>query len=243
MPDAYGSLEGKRALITGAARGIGRAIAVELKAAGAEVLCCDLPGTRENEEVAREVGGQALYADVTKADQVEKLIADAGDIDILVNNAGITRDGLLVRMSEEDWRAVIDINLTSVYLMCHAVIRGMMKRRSGSIVNLSSVVGLHGNFGQTNYAASKAGIVGFTKSFAREAGTRGVRVNAVAPGYVETRLTDVLPEEVKKKMLEATSLGRFGQPEDIARAVHFLCSDEAAFVTGEVLVVDGGMAM
>ena len=243
MPDAYGSLAGKRALITGAARGIGRAIAVELKAAGAEVLCCDLPGTRENEEVAREVGGQALYADVTKADQVEKLIADAGDIDILVNNAGITRDGLVVRMSEEDWRAVIDINLTSVYLMCHAAIRGMMKRRSGSIVNLSSVVGLHGNFGQTNYAASKAGIVGFTKSFAREAGTRGVRVNAVAPGYVETRLTDVLPEEVKKKMLEATSLGRFGQPEDIARAVHFLCSDEAAFVTGEVLVVDGGMAM
>ena len=243
MPDPYASLEGKRALITGAARGIGRAIAAQLKGAGAEVLCCDLPGTSENEEVAREVGGQALYADVTKTDDVEKLIAEAGDIDILINNAGITRDGLLARMSEEDWRAVIDVNLTSVYLMCHAAIRGMMKRRSGAIVNLSSVVGLHGNFGQTNYAASKAGIVGFTKSLAREAGTRGVRVNAVAPGYIETRLTDVLPEEVKTKMLEATSLGRFGQPEDIARAVHFLCSDEAAFITGEVLVVDGGMAM
>jgi len=243
LPDAYASLEGKRALITGAARGIGRAIAARLKGAGAEVLCCDLPGTSETEEVAREVGGQALYADVTKADEVEKLIAEAGDIDILVNNAGITRDGLLARMSEEDWRAVIDVNLTSVYLMCHAVIRGMMKRRSGAIVNLSSVVGLHGNFGQTNYAASKAGIVGFTKSLAREAGTRGVRVNAVAPGYIETRLTDILPDEVKKKMLEATSLGRFGKPEDIARAVHFLCSDEAAFITGEVLVVDGGMAM
>ena len=243
MPDPYASLEGKRALITGAARGIGRAIAAQLKGAGAEVLCCDLPGTSENEEVAREVGGQALYADVTKADDVEKLIAEAGEIDILINNAGITRDGLLARMSEEDWRAVIDVNLTSVYLMCRAAIRGMMKRRSGVIVNLSSVVGLHGNFGQTNYAASKAGIVGFTKSLAREAGTRGVRVNAVAPGYIETRLTDVLPEEVKTKMLEATSLGRFGQPEDIARAVHFLCSDEAAFITGEVLVVDGGMAM
>ena len=243
MPDPYASLEGKRALITGAARGIGRAIAAQLKGAGAEVLCCDLPGTSENEEVAREVGGQALYADVTKTDDVEKLIAEAGEIDILINNAGITRDGLLARMSEEDWRAVIDVNLTSVYLMCRAAIRGMMKRRSGAIVNLSSVVGLHGNFGQTNYAASKAGIVGFTKSLAREAGTRGVRVNAVAPGYIETRLTDVLPEEVKTKMLEATSLGRFGQPEDIARAVHFLCSDEAAFITGEVLVVDGGMAM
>src|SRR5665811_2254236 len=181
--------------------------------------------------------------DSTKTDDVEKLIAEAGDIDILVNNAGITRDGLLARMSEEDWRAVIDVNLTSVYLMCRAAIRGMMKRRSGTIVNLSSVVGLHGNFGQTNYAASKAGIVGFTKSLAREAGTRGVRVNAVAPGYIETRLTDILPDEVKKKMLEATSLGRFGKPEDIARAVHFLCSDEAAFITGAVLVVDGGMAM
>jgi 3-oxoacyl-[acyl-carrier protein] reductase len=243
LPEAYASLDGKRALITGAARGIGRAIAAQLKSAGAEILCCDLPGTSENEEVAREVGGTALYADVTKADDVEKLIADAGEVDILVNNAGITRDGLLARMSEEDWRAVIDVNLTSVYLMCHGAIRGMMKRRSGSIVNLSSVVGLHGNFGQSNYAASKAGIVGFTKSFAREAGTRGVRVNAVAPGYIETRLTEVLPDEVKKKMLEATSLGRFGQPADIARAVHFLCSDEAAFITGEVLVVDGGMAM
>ena len=243
MPEAYGSLEGKSALITGAARGIGRAIAIELKSAGAKVLCCDLPGTSENEEVAREVGGQALYADVTKADEVDQLIADAGEIDILVNNAGITRDGLLARLSEDDWRAVIDVNLTSVYLMFHAAIRGMMKRRSGAIVNLSSVVGIHGNFGQTNYAASKAGIIGFTKSLAREAGTRGVRVNAVAPGYIETRLTEVLPDEVKEKMLAATSLGRFGQPKDIASSVHFLCSDAAAFISGEVLVVDGGMAM
>jgi len=243
LPEAYASLDGKRALITGAARGIGRAIAAQLRSAGAEILCCDLPGTSENEEVAREVGGTALYADVTSADDVEKLIADAGEIDVLINNAGITRDGLLARMSEEDWRAVIDIKLTSVFLMCHAAIRGMMKRRSGSIINLSSVVGLHGNFGQTNYAASKAGIVGFTKSLAREAGARGVRVNAIAPGYIETRLTDVLPDEVKQTMLKSTSLGRFGKPEDVARAVRFLCSDAAAFITGEVLVVDGGMAM
>lgn len=243
MPDAYASLEGKRALVTGAARGIGRAISVELAAAGAEVLCCDLPGTGENEDVAREVGGKAVYGDVTKAAAADQLVADAGDLDILINNAGITRDGLLARMSEEDWRAVIDVNLTSVFLMCHAVIRGMMKRRSGAIVNLSSVVGLAGNFGQSNYAASKAGIVGFTKSLAKEAGPRGVRVNAIAPGYIETRLTDVLPDEIKQKMLASTSLGRFGQPEDIARVARFLCSDEAAFITGQVLVVDGGMGM
>ncbi len=243
MADVSASLAGRRALVTGAARGIGRAISTELAAAGAEVLCCDLPGTSENEEVAREVGGKALFGDVTKAEDADWLIAEAGDLDILINNAGITRDGLLARMSEEDWRAVIDVNLTSVFLMCHAVIRGMMKRRSGAIVNLSSVVGLAGNFGQSNYAASKAGIVGFTKSLAKEAGPRGVRVNAIAPGYIETRLTDVLPEEIKQKMLDATSLGRFGQPEDIARVARFLCSDESAFITGQVLVVDGGMGM
>ncbi len=243
MADVSASLAGRRALVTGAARGIGRAISTELAAAGAEVLCCDLPGTSENEEVAREVGGKALFGDVTKAEDADRLIAEAGDLDILINNAGITRDGLLARMSEEDWRAVIDVNLTSVFLMCHAVIRGMMKRRSGAIVNLSSVVGLAGNFGQSNYAASKAGIVGFTKSLAKEAGPRGVRVNAIAPGYIETRLTDVLPEEIKQKMLDATSLGRFGQPEDIARVARFLCSDESAFITGQVLVVDGGMGM
>jgi 3-oxoacyl-[acyl-carrier protein] reductase len=243
LPSSFASLEGKRALVTGAARGIGRAISLELSAAGAEVLACDLPGTAENEEVARETGGRAVYADVTKADEVERLIAEAGDLDILVNNAGITRDGLLARMSEEDWRAVLDVNLTSVFLTCHAVVRGMMKRRSGSIVNLSSVVGLHGNFGQTNYAASKAGIVAFTKSLAREVGPRGVRANAIAPGFIQTRLTDVLPDEIKESMLKAISLGRFGQPEDIARIARFLCSDEAAYVTGEVIVVDGGMGM
>jgi 3-oxoacyl-[acyl-carrier protein] reductase len=243
VPDTFGSLAGKRALVTGGARGIGRAISHELAAGGAETVICDLPGTSEAEQVASEVGGLALYADVTKADDVARLIAEAGDIDILVNNAGITRDGLLARMSEEDWRAVIDVNLTSVYLVCHAAIRGMMKRRAGSIVNLSSVVGLRGNAGQTNYAASKAGIVAFTVSLAREVGSRGVRVNAVAPGYIETRLTDVLPDEVKQSMLKSTSLGRFGQAEDVARVVRFLASEEAAFITGEVIVVDGGMGI
>ena len=241
MSDAYGSLEGKRALITGAARGIGRAIAVELKGAGAEVLCCDLPDTSENEEVAREVGGQALYADVTKADQVEKLIADAGDIDILVNNAGITRDGLLARMSEEDWRAVIDINLTSVYLMCHAAIRGMMKRRAGAIANLSSVVGLHGNFGQTNYAASKAGIIGFTKSLAREVARYSINVNCVCPGPTDTPMLATRSEKLREAFLKAIPFRRFAKPEEIADAVLFFASPQADYVTGQVMSVSGGL--
>jgi 3-oxoacyl-[acyl-carrier protein] reductase len=239
----YAALEGKRALVTGGARGIGRAIALELAGAGAEVLISDLPGAGEAEAVAKEVGGVALYGDVSDAADASKLIEQAGELDILVNNAGITRDGLLMRMSDEDWQSVIAVNLSSVFLMSRAVLRGMMKRRSGSIVNLSSVVGLHGNLGQTNYAASKAGIIGFTKSLAREVGSRGVRVNAIAPGYIETRLTDVIPEEIKQAMLKSTALGRFGHPEDIAKAVRFLSSDEASFITGAVLVIDGGMGM
>jgi len=239
----YAALEGKRALVTGGARGIGRAIALELAGGGAEVLISDLPGTDEAEAVAKEVGGAALYGDVSNAADAKRLIEQAGELDILVNNAGITRDGLLMRMSDEDWQSVIAVNLSSVFLMSRAVLRGMMKRRSGSIVNLSSVVGLHGNLGQTNYSASKAGIIGFTKSLAREVGSRGVRVNAIAPGYIETRLTDVIPEEIKQAMLKSTALGRFGHPEDIAKAVRFLSSDEASFITGAVLVIDGGMGM
>jgi len=239
----YAALEGKRALVTGGARGIGRAIALELAGGGAEVLISDLPGTDEAEAVAKEVGGAALYGDVSNAADAKRLIEQAGELDILVNNAGITRDGLLVRMSDEDWQSVIDVNLSSAFFMSRAVLRGMMKRRSGSIVNLSSVVGLHGNLGQTNYSASKAGIIGFTKSLAREVGSRGVRVNAIAPGYIETRLTDVIPEEIKQAMLKSTALGRFGHPEDIAKAVRFLSSDEASFITGAVLVIDGGMGM
>jgi 3-oxoacyl-[acyl-carrier protein] reductase len=200
-------------------------------------------GKDEAEEVAREVGGKAVQADVSDPEEAKRLLADAGDIDLLVNNAGVTRDGLIARMSDEDWNEVIGTNLGGVFYTCRAAARGMMKRRSGSIVNISSIVGLHGNPGQTNYSASKAGIIGFTKALARELGTRGVRANVVAPGYVDTRLTQVIADDMKELMLANTPLGRFGRPEDIAGAVRFLCSDEAAFITGEVLLVDGGLGM
>jgi 3-oxoacyl-[acyl-carrier protein] reductase len=160
-----------------------------------------------------------------------------------VNNAGTTRDGVLARMLDDDWRTVLETNLSSTFYTCRAAARGMMKRRGGAIVNISSIVGVHGNWGQTNYAASKAGIIGFTKSLARELGSRGVRANVVAPGYVKTQLTDVLPEEATQAMLQNTPLGRLGEPQDVAGAVRFLCSDEASFITGEVLLVDGGLGM
>ena len=200
-------------------------------------------GADEAEAVAKEAGGRAVQADVSDPEQAKRLVEEAGDLDILVNNAGLTRDGLLARMSDEDWRDVIETNLSSVFYTCRAVTRGMMKKRAGSIVNVSSIVGVHGNWGQANYGASKAGIIGFTKSLARELGSRGVRANVVAPGYVNTRLTDVLPEEAQQAMLANTPLGRLGEPEDVAGAVRFLCSDEAAFITGEVLLVDGGLGM
>ena len=237
------SLAGKTALVTGASRGIGRAIAVELAAAGATVVVGYRSGQDEAEEVATEIGGRAVQADVSDAASAIALVEAAGDIDILVNNAGLTRDGLLARMSDDDWRTVIDTNLSSVFYTCRAVARPMMKKRAGAIVNVSSIVGVHGNWGQTNYAASKAGIIGFTKSLARELGSRGVRANVVAPGYVKTQLTDVLPDEATAAMLQNTPLGRLGEPEDIAGAVRFLCSDEASFITGEVLLVDGGLGM
>ena len=200
-------------------------------------------GAEEAEAVASEIGGRAVQADVAQSDDAQRLVEEAGDIDILVNNAGVTRDGLLARMSDEDWRVVLDTNLGGTFNTCRAASRGMMKRRGGAIVNISSIVGLHGNPGQTNYSASKAGIIGFTKALARELGSRGVRANVVAPGYVSTRLTNELPEELRNAMLANTPLGRFGEPEDIAGVVRFLCSDEAAFVTGEVLLVDGGLGM
>ena len=184
-----------------------------------------------------------MQADVAAPEDAKRLVEEAGDLDVLVNNAGLTRDGLLARMPDEDWRDIIETNLSSVFYTCRAVTRSMMKKRAGSIVNVSSIVGLHGNWGQTNYGASKAGIIGFTKSLARELGSRNVRANVVAPGYVNTRLTDVLPEEAKDAMLANTPLGRLGDPEDIAGAVRFLCSDEASFITGEVLLVDGGLGM
>jgi 3-oxoacyl-[acyl-carrier protein] reductase len=179
---------------------------------------------------------------VADPNEAKRLVEEAGDLDILVNNAGLTRDTLIARMSDEDWRAVVETNLGGTFNTCRAAVRGMMRKRSGSIVNVSSIVGLRGNPGQTNYSASKAGIIGFTKALARELGSRGVRANVVAPGYVSTRLTEVLPDELKEQMLGATPLGRFGDPEDVAAAVRFLSSDEASFITGEVLLVDGGLA-
>ncbi len=244
MPDrSFASLEGKTALVTGASRGIGRGVAIELARAGAVVLVAYNTGRDEAHAVASEVGGRAVQADVSDPESAKALVDEAGELDILVNNAGVTRDGLIARMPDEDWRTVLETNLSSVFYTCRAAARGMMRRRSGAIVNLSSVVGVHGNPGQTNYAASKAGIIGFTKSLARELGSRGVRANVVAPGYVTTQLTEVLPEEAQQAMLANTPLGRLGDPADVAGAVRFLVSDEASFITGEVLLVDGGLGM
>lgn len=200
-------------------------------------------GAEEAASVAREVGGRAVQADVADPEQATRLVEEAGELDVLVNNAGVTRDTLLARMSDEEWRAVLETNLSGVFHTCRAAARGMMRRRSGVIVNVTSVVALHGNAGQTNYAASKAGIIGFTKSLARELGTRAVRANAVAPGYIETALTDVLNEQRREALLANTPLARLGKPDDVAGAVRFLCSDEASFITGEVLLVDGGLGM
>ena len=204
-------------------------------------------GSEAAESIAAEIGGIAVGADVGDPDQAQALIERAesefGDLDVLVNNAGVTRDTLIARMSDEDWAEVIDTNLRGTFNTCRAVSRKMLRRRSGAIVNLSSVVGVHGNPGQANYAASKAGIIGLTKALARELGVRGVRVNAIAPGYITTELTDVLTEDQTGLILGNTPLGRLGTPEDVAAAVRFLCSDEAAFITGDVLLVDGGLGM
>jgi 3-oxoacyl-[acyl-carrier protein] reductase len=197
----------------------------------------------EASAVAEEAGGRAIAADVSDPADAKRLVEEAGDVDVLVNNAGLTRDGLIARMPDDDWRAVVETNLSSVFYTCRAVARSMMRRRAGSIVNVSSVVGLHGNPGQTNYAASKAGIIGFTKALARELGGRGVRANVVAPGYIDTRLTQAISEEMRGLMLANTPLGRFGAAEDVAAAVRFLSSDDASFITGEVLLVDGGLGM
>ena len=242
MPE-FASLEGKTALVTGGSRGIGAAVAQELARAGATVVVGYRSGAEEAEAIASEIGGRAVQADVSNVDDAKRLVEEAGDLDVLVNNAGITRDGVLARMTDDDWRSVLETNLSSVFYTCRAVSRGMMKRRGGSIVNLSSIVGLHGNWGQSNYAASKGGIVAFTKSLAQELGSRGVRANVVAPGYIKTQLTDAIPEEAQQQMLGLTPLGRFGEPEDVARAVRFLSSDDASFITGEVVVVGGGLGM
>ena len=244
-------LEGKIALVTGAARGIGRAICLELAARGADVVAAGrlLETCEETAAAVRALGRNAVAValDVSDAASIETGAAAAlkafGRIDILVNNAGITRDTLLLRMTEEDWDTVLDTNLKGAFLLTKAVVRDMLRQRSGSIVNISSIVGLIGQAGQCNYAASKAGLIAFTKSAAREFAPRGIRVNAVAPGFIQTRMTDALPEATREQMLSMIPLKRFGAPEDIAKTVAFLASDDAAYVTGQVLSVNGGMMM
>ena len=245
-------LDGRIALVTGGSRGIGAAICDELAAAGAVVAVNYARNADAAAAVCERIAaaggtGHAVQGDIGSAagaaalvEHVESVI---GPIAALVNNAGITRDDLIMRLSEESWREVIDTNLGGAFFTCRAVARPMMKRRAGAIVNMSSIVGVRGNAGQTNYAASKAGLLGLTKSLAKELGSRGIRVNAIAPGYIATELTDALPEAARDAILGATPLGRLGEPEDVARAVRFLVSDAAAFVTGDVLAVDGGLGI
>jgi len=248
---AMGELDGKVAIVTGAGQGIGEAIALKLAQAGADVVVCDI-----NEETAKGVaekirsfGRRSMIAlvDVADAQQVnnmvEQVLEEFGRIDILVNNAGITRDTIIVRMKDEDWQKVLDINLKGAFNCIRAVARTMMRQRSGKIVNIASIIGQIGNVGQANYAASKAGLIGLTKSAARELASRGINVNAVAPGYITTSMTQRLPEDIRQRMLEDIPLGRFGEVDDVADVVLFLVSDAARYITGQVIRVDGGMVM
>ncbi len=243
-------LAGKKALVTGSSRGIGKAIAAKFLSEGATVWgICTKPSKAKSEleELAKanNAAFYELYADASDAtswsDAVKSALEQSGGLDILVNNAGITRDGLSFRMKMEDWNAVLNVNLTAAFVACQLVAASMIRNRKGSIINMSSIVGIHGQGGQTNYAASKAGLIGLTKSLAKETGSRGVRVNAIAPGYIQTDMTDVLPENVKTSILETVPLKRMGQPEDIANAVLFLASDASTYISGQVIGVDGGM--
>jgi 3-oxoacyl-[acyl-carrier protein] reductase len=244
-------LKGKVSIVTGAGRGIGKTIGEYLADAGADVVVLDVMEDEAKataaELAAKGVRSEAFKVDVSKYDQVEKVVDEIvekfGRVDVLVNNAGITRDNLLLRMSDEEWDAVLAVNLKGTFNMIRAVGRHMLTQRSGSIINLASVSGIAGNAGQANYSASKAGVIGLTKTAAREFAKRNIRVNAVAPGFIDTKMTQVLPEPVKQKAKDNTPLGRFGLPSDVAGAVLFFASDLATFVTGQVLNVDGGMVM
>ena len=245
-------LEGKKALVTGASRGIGRAIALALAAEGADVAVNYAGPEAAAKEVAAEIEAMGRKAFVIQADissneaataMIDQAVKEFGRIDVLVNNAGITRDGLLMRMKEEDWDAVLTTNLKGVFNCTKAVIKYMMKQKAGHIVSISSVVGLAGSAGQANYAAAKAGVIGFTKAVAKEVATRGITVNAVAPGFIQTDMTKVLSEKVVESMQASIPLHRLGDPEDIAKAVVFLASDDASYITGQTLNVDGGMVM
>jgi 3-oxoacyl-[acyl-carrier protein] reductase len=246
------SLEGRSAIVTGGARGIGRAIAEQLAGLGANVVIADMlldQAEKSAQEISELTGKKiiALPVNVTDgksaADLIDKTLQEFGKVDILVNNAGITRDTLILRMDEADWDAVLEVNLKGVFNCSKAVVRPMMKQRYGRIINISSVSGQAGQAGQTNYSASKAGVIGFTKALAREVASRQITVNAVAPGFIPTALTNELSEDLKKSILSATPAGRMGKPEEVAAAVAFLASEEAAYINGQVLAVDGGMAM
>ena len=242
------SLKGKVVLITGGAQGIGKQIALEFSQAGAKVVLFDLfPEIleRTKQELLKNGFCESYVTDVTNAANVEeninKVIDKIGKIDILVNNAGITKDSLLLRLSENDWDKVLAVNLKGAYLCSKAAAKHMIRQKQGKIVNISSIIGIVGNAGQANYSASKAGLIGLTKSLAKELGSRNICVNAVAPGYIQTKMTDVLPDKVKEEMLKRIPLRRFGTSKDVAKAVVFLASPEADYITGQVLVVDGGM--
>ena len=240
------SLKGKTALVTGASGGIGGAIVRALAAQGAIV---GLSGTRKEalEALSADVAGRVLPCNLADVTAVEQLIKDAeaalGSVDILVNNAGLTRDGLVLRMKDEDWQTVIDVNLGAAFRLSRAVLRGMMKRRFGRIINISSIVGVTGNPGQVNYAASKAGMIGMSKALAQEVASRGITVNSIAPGFITSAMTDDLTEDQKAKLLAGIPQGRMGEPGEVAAAVVYLASDEAAYVTGQTLHINGGMAM
>ena len=245
-------LDGKIALVTGGSRGIGRAVAIELAKEGATVAinyAGNKAAAEEVQSIITQMGGKAMIIQADVSDEksamqmVEEVIAQLGGIDILVNNAGITRDGLFIRMKEEDWNAVINTNLTGIFNCTKVAAKYMMTKRSGRIINMSSVSGIMGNAGQTNYAAAKAGVIGFTKSLAREMASRGITVNAVAPGFIATDMTAAMPEKAQEHVLTSIPLGKMGKPEDIANAVLFLASDKASYITGQVIHVDGGMVM